>query len=153
VHRLAALGRRLDAPPGALEAGTLLGEDQAAVLVLLGQDEGVDLFADRHLLGGVHRLADRELVGGDDPLALVSDVDEDLVLVDAHHRSGDDVALFEEDHRGVVVGNDAPVDLEEHPIGSLDDVGVGSGGRGHSGFHRRRIILAPTRVTKALALL
>src|SRR4029453_4028701 len=44
-----ALGRRLDAAPGAFEAGTLLGEDQAAVLVLLGQDEGVDLFSDRHL--------------------------------------------------------------------------------------------------------
>src|SRR6476661_5922385 len=59
------------------EAGALLGEDQAAVLVLLGEDEGVDLFAELDLLGGIDRLADRELVIGDDPLALVPDVDED----------------------------------------------------------------------------
>ena len=139
---LAGLGRRLDAPPGALEAGALLGEDQAAVLVLLGEDEGVDLLAELDLLGGVDRLADRELVGGDDPLALVSDVDEDLVLVDAHHRAGDDVALLEGDDRRVVVGNDPAVDLEQQPVGALDDLDVGSGGRGHSGFHRRRITLA-----------
>ena len=116
VDGLARLGRRLDAPPGALEAGTLLGEDQAAVLVLLGEDEGVDLLADLDFLARVDRLADRELVGGDDPLALVSDVDEDLVLVDAHHRTGDDVALLEEDHRRVVVRNDLAVDLEEQAL-------------------------------------
>ena len=124
VDGLARLGRRLDAPPGALEAGTLLGEDQAAVLVLLGEDEGVDLLAELDLLVRVDRLADRELVGGDDPLALVTDVDEDLVLVDAHHRTGDDVALLEEDHRRVVVRDDLAVDLEEQSLGAFDDVSV-----------------------------
>ena len=133
---LARLGGGLDAAPGALEAGALLGQDQAAVLVLLGEDEGVDLLAELDLLGRVDRLADRELVVGDDPLALVADVDEDLVLVDPHHLPGDDVPLVEGDDRGVVVGKDLAVDLEEHPVGSLDDSGVGGGlWRCHRGFH------------------
>ena len=126
VDGLAGLGGGLDAAPGALEASALLGQDQAAVLVLLGEDEGVDLFAELDLLGRVDRLADRELVVGDDPLALVADVDEDLVLVDPHHLAGDDVALFEGDDRGVVVGDDLAVDLEEHPVGALDDLGIAS---------------------------
>ena len=79
---LAALGGGLDAAPRLLEAGALLGHDQAAVLVLLGEDEGVDLLADLDLVVRVDVLADRKLVGGDDPLALVADVDEDLVVVD-----------------------------------------------------------------------
>ena len=121
--------RRTRRPPrcGArpLEAGALLGEDQAAVLVLLGEDEGVDLLAELDLLVRVDRLADRELVGGDDPLALVADVDEDLVLVDAHDPAGDDVALLEGDDRRVVVGDDLAVDLEQQSVGALDDLGVG----------------------------
>ena len=80
---LAGLGGGLDAAPRLLEAGALLGQQQAAVLVLLGEDEGVDLLAELDLVGRVDRLADRQLVGGDDPLALVADVDQDLVLVDA----------------------------------------------------------------------
>jgi hypothetical protein len=42
---LPALGRRLDAPPCLLEARALLGHDEAAVLVLLGEDQRVDLLA------------------------------------------------------------------------------------------------------------
>src|SRR5215203_5770165 len=48
--RLAGLGGAFDAAPGALEASTLLGQDQAAVLILLREDEGVDLFAELDLL-------------------------------------------------------------------------------------------------------
>ena len=137
------LGRRLDAPPGALEAGTLLGEDQAAVLVLLGEDEGVDLLADLDLFVRVDRLADRELVGGDDPLALVTDVDEDLVLVDAHHCTGDDVALLEGDDRRVVVRERSCRRSRAASRRSPRRRGRRcSGGRGHSGFHRQRITLA-----------
>src|SRR6185503_297598 len=44
--RLAGLGGGLDAAPGTLEAGALLRQDQPAVLVLLGEDQRVDLFAD-----------------------------------------------------------------------------------------------------------
>ena len=93
LDRLAGLGGGLDLAPGLLEAGALLGEDQASLLVLLGEDEGVDVLAERDLVGRIDRAADRELVGGDDPLRLVADVDEDLVLVDAHDLAGDDVAL------------------------------------------------------------
>ena len=128
--RLAGLGRRLDAAPGALEAGALLGEDQPAVLVLLGEDEGVDLLAELDLVVRVDGLADRQLVGGDDALALVADVDEDLVVVDAHDVAGDDVALFEGGERRVVVGDDLAVDLEQESVGAFDDLGVGVVGRG-----------------------
>jgi hypothetical protein len=134
--RLAGLGGGLDAAPGALEPGALLGQDQPAVLVLLGEDQRVDLLAELDLLRGVNRLADRQLAGGDDALALVADVDEDLVLVDPHHPAGDDIALLEGHDRRVVIGNDPAVDLEEHPVGALDDLRVCvGGGRGHCGFH------------------
>ncbi len=98
---------------------------QAAVLVLLDEDQRVDLLAELDLLGGVDALADRKLVGGDDPLALVADVDEDLVLVDAYDVARDDFPL-EEGERGVVVRDDLPVDLEQQAVGTLDDLGFGS---------------------------
>ena len=86
----------------------------------------------------VDRLADGKLVGGDDPLALVADVDEDFVVVDADDLAGDDVAFVEVAERGVVVGNDLPVDLEQEAVGALDDLGVrGLGGLGCSGGHER----------------
>ena len=118
--RLAGLGGGLDPAPGLLEAGALLGEDQAALGVLLGEDEGVDLLAELDLVGRVDRLADRELVGGDDPLGLVADVDQDLVLVDPHDLAVDDVALVEGDHRRRVVGDDLAVDFEQQAVGALD---------------------------------
>ena len=67
LDRLAGVGGGLDPAPGALEAGALLGEDQAAVLVLLGQDERVDLLAELDLVGGIDRAADRKLVLGMTP--------------------------------------------------------------------------------------
>ena len=50
LDRLAGLRRGFDAAPGLLEAGALLGHDQAAVLVLLGEDDRVDLLAEVHLV-------------------------------------------------------------------------------------------------------
>ena len=136
--RLAGLLGGLDAPPRALEASALLGHDQAAVLILLGEDQRVDFLAELDLVVRVDRLADGKLVGGDDPLALVADVDEDLVVVDADDLAGDDVAFVEVAERGVVVGNDLPVDLEQEAVGALDDLGVrGLGGLGCSGGHER----------------
>ena len=130
---LAALGRRLDAPPRLLEAGALLGHDQAAVLVLLGEDQRVDLLAHLDLVVRVDVLADRKLVGGDDPLALVADVDEDLVVVDAHDAAGDDLALLEIGEGGVVVGDDLAVDLEQQAVAAFDDLGFRYVGRRFSG--------------------
>ena len=119
---LAGLGRRLDAPPRLLEAGALLGHDQAAVLILLGEDEGVDLLAHLDLVVRVDGLADRKLVGGDDPLALVADVDENLVVVDPDDDAGDDLALLEKGERRVVVRDDLAVDLEQQAVRTLDDL-------------------------------
>ena len=116
LDRLAGLGRRLDLAPGLLEAGPLLGQQQPPLLVLLGEHEGVDLLAERHLLGGIHRAADRELVRRDDALRLVADVDEDLVLVDPHHLAADDVALLEGLDRRVVVGDELAVDLDHEVV-------------------------------------
>src|SRR3954454_9029817 len=110
---LTRLRRRLDVAPCLLEARALLGDDQASVLILLGQDEGVDLFAELDLVMGIHVLADRKLVGGDDPLRLLADVDEDLVVVDADDTAGDDVTLLEGSECGVVVRDDVTVDLQQ----------------------------------------
>jgi len=124
LDRLAALVSLFDALPGLLEAGSLLGEDQAPVGVLFLHDERVDLLAQLHLVGGVHRLADGELALRDHALGLVADVDQHLVLVDAHHSAGDDVTLAEEVDGGVVVGDDLPVDLGEVALALGDDLGV-----------------------------
>ena len=150
---LAGLGGGLDAAPGLLEAGALLGEDQATLLVLLGQDERVDLLAELDLLLGLDRLADRELVRGDDALGLVADVDEDLVLIDTNDLAVHDVALLEGVDRRVVVRDELAVDLDQEILrgsavfsrggslggdwsllGDLGCLGLGVGGcfgRGH----------------------
>ena len=121
---LAGLGGGLDPAPGLLEAGALLGQDQAAVLVLLGENEGVDLLAEGHLVARIDRLADRELGRGDDAFGLVADVDEHLVVVDADDVAGDDVALLERVDGGVVVGDDLAVDLEQQAVRTFDDLRV-----------------------------
>ena len=85
----------LDRAPGALVLGALLGQDQPALLVLLLQDQGLDLVADLHDLGGVDVVLDRQLAGGDDALGLVADVEQDLVPVDLDDDALDDVAVVE----------------------------------------------------------
>src|SRR5690606_8455247 len=72
----------LDRAPGALVLGALLGQDQAAFLVLLLQDERLDGVADLDDLVRVDVVLDRELPGRDDALGLVADVQQDLVPVD-----------------------------------------------------------------------
>ena len=67
LDRLAGLCGGLDPAPGLLEPRALLGEDQPSVLVLLGQNQRVDLLAERDLLAGIDRLADRQLAGGMTP--------------------------------------------------------------------------------------
>ena len=118
LDRLAGLRGGLDLAPGLLEPGALLREDEATLLVLLGEHQGVDLLAERDLLGGVDRTPDRKLVRRDDALGLVSDVDQDLVLVDPHDLPADHIALLEGLDRGVVVGNDLAVDLHQEVGGA-----------------------------------
>ena len=144
LDRLAGLGGGLDPAPCLLEAGALLGEDQTALGVLLGEDQGVDLLAERDLVRGIDRPADRELVGGDDALRLVADVDQDLVLVDPHDLAVDDVALLEGDHRRGVVGDDLAVDLEQEAVGTLDGSARRRRRRQWSRSRTRRRIMAET---------
>ena len=85
----------LDGAPGALVLSALLGQDQAAFFVLLGEDQGFDLIADGHNLIGVDVVLDGEFAGGDDTFGLVADVEQDFVAVDLDDGPFDDVAIVE----------------------------------------------------------
>lgn len=85
----------LDGAPGALVLGALLREDQAAFLVLLLEDQGLDLVTDGNDLVGVDVVLDRELAARDHTFGLVTDVEQDLVPVDLHDDAVDDVAVVE----------------------------------------------------------
>src|SRR5690606_15166559 len=65
----------LDRAPGTLVLGTLLGEDQPALLVLLLEDKGLDLGTHGDDLVGVDVVLDRQLSRGDHALGLVTDVE------------------------------------------------------------------------------
>ena len=91
----------LDRSPGALVLGALLGEDEAAVLVLFREDQRLELLIELDDLIGVDVVADRELTGRNDTFGLVPDVEEHLVVVDLDDRAGDDVAVVELDDRRV----------------------------------------------------
>jgi len=85
----------LDRAPGALVLGALLGQDEAALLVLLLEDQGLDVLADLHDLSGVDIVLDRELAGGDDTFGLVADVEQDLVSIDLDNGALNDVTVVE----------------------------------------------------------
>ena len=130
----------LDGAPRTLVLRPLLRQDQTAFLVLLGEDEGFDLLAEPDDLGRVDVVADAQLAGGDDALALVADVEQDLVLVDLDHGAVDELAVLDLDDRagdGVgeghaeIVGDDLTRGvvalLVEGPEGGIRG---GRGGRG-----------------------
>ena len=98
-NRAPLLAYRLDLPPYPFIKGPLLGEDQATLLVLLLKDQDLDLVSDGYDLAGGDILADGEFLERHDAFGLVSDVDQNLVLLDVDHRSFDDVTLFELQHR------------------------------------------------------
>src|SRR5690606_30732429 len=85
----------LDVAPRALVLGALLAQDQAAFLVLLLEDEGLDVVAHLDDLVGVDVVLDRQLTRGDDALGLVADVEQDLVTVHLDDGAVDDVAVVE----------------------------------------------------------
>ena len=84
-----------DGAPGTLVLSALLGQDQAAFLVLLGEDQSFDLIADGHDLVGVDVVLDGELTGRDDAFGLVADVEQDFVAVNLDDGPFDDVAIVE----------------------------------------------------------
>ncbi len=102
----------LDRAPGALVLRALLGQDQAAFLVLLLEDQGLDLVADGDDLVGVDVVLDGELAGGDDTLGLVADVEQDLVPVDLDDDAFDDVAVVEVLDRLVDRGEEVFLDAD-----------------------------------------
>ena len=128
----------LDRAPGAFVLGALLGQDQAAFLVLLLEDEGLDLVADGDDLGRVDVVLDRELARGDDALGLVADVEEDLVTVDLDDRAFDDVAVVEVLDRGVDSGEEVflGADVVDGHLGRVvvgEGAGAGVGATRHKG--------------------
>src|SRR5581483_6061572 len=106
---IALLVRGLDRLPRDLEACALLQEDQATLGILLRHHERGDLVADRDLVGRMHRPADRELADGDDAFGLVTDVDEDFVLVHTDDGAVDDLALVDRREGRLVVRNQLAV--------------------------------------------
>ena len=109
VDRLAARLGTLDRLPGELEPGALLREDETPFGILLRHHERVDLLADRNLVGRVDAAPDRQLCDGDDALGLVADVDEHLVLVDAHDGAVHHLSLVDRRESAVVVGDELAV--------------------------------------------
>ena len=91
----------LDRAPGPLVLGPLLRQDEAAVLVLLLEDQRLELLAERHDLGRVDVVADRELPRRDHAFGLEPDVEQDLVVVDLDDGAADQAALVELDDGGV----------------------------------------------------
>src|SRR5699024_3242482 len=85
----------LDGTPSALVLGTLLGQDQATLLVLLGEDQSVNLVANLDNLIRVDVVLDGQLTGRDYTLGLVADVQQDLVVIDLDDGALDDIAIIE----------------------------------------------------------
>src|SRR6185312_2519257 len=91
----------LDVAPGALVLCALLGQDQAAFLVLLGEDQGFDVVADGNDVTGVDVVLDGKLAGRNDTLGLVTDVEQDFVAVDLDDGAFDEVPIVEVPDGGV----------------------------------------------------
>ena len=81
---------------GLLEAGTLLGKDQPAFGIFLGDDQGVDLFAEFDLFREVSTFLRIELAGRNYTFRLVADVEQDFVAIDADDFAVYDVAFLEQ---------------------------------------------------------
>src|SRR5215831_7744105 len=121
----------LDRAPGALILGALLGQDQAAFLVLLLQDQCLDVLAALDDIVRVDVVLDRQLAGRDDAFGLVADVEQDLIPVDLDDRPLDDVAVIE------VL--DGLVDRGEEGLLGTDVVDRYLGGRGGLGAAGRHV--------------
>ena len=85
----------LDVAPCTLVLRALLRQEEAAFLVFLLEDEGLDLVAHGDDVVGVDVVLDGQLAREDDALGLVADVKEDLVVVNLDDSALDDVAIVE----------------------------------------------------------
>src|SRR6202007_3271761 len=85
----------LDGAPRALILRPLLGQDEAAFLVLLLENQGLDLLARLHDLVRVDVVLDRQFAGRDDALGLVADIEQNLVSIDLDDDPLDNVAVVE----------------------------------------------------------
>src|SRR5215470_11805550 len=85
----------LDRAPGALVLSPLLGQDEAPLLVLLLEDEGLDRLANLDHVMRVDIVLDRQLTRGDHALGLVADIEQDLVSIDLDDGPFDNVAVVE----------------------------------------------------------
>ncbi len=82
-------------PPSALVLSPLLGQDQAAFLVLLGENEGFDLITHGNDLIGVDVVLDGKFARRNDTFGLVADVEQNLIAVHLDDGPFDDVAIVE----------------------------------------------------------
>ena len=148
-NRSASLVELLDVAPSALILGSLLGEDEATLLVLTGYDQGFQDLAHRHLFGRIYLVADAQFPGRYHTLGLVADVEQDFVAIDPDHGSVDDltvdyghhaggVSLFEADV-AEIVGDDLTGDVGAVLVEGAHLVKrprCGGGGRIRQGGHR-----------------
>ena len=126
----------LDPAPGPLVLGPLLGEDQTPVPVLALEDHGLDLLADGHDIAGVDAVADRQLTWRDHAFGLVTDVEEDLVLVDSYDGALHELPVLDVDHGGrvgLLQGQGAEVVLGDRARNVLAALVEGPHGRGFEG--------------------
>jgi hypothetical protein len=85
----------LDVAPGALVLSALLGEDQAAFLVFLGEDKRFNLVTNGDHVPRIDIVLDGKLAGRDDTFGLVTDVEQNFVAVNLDYRSFNEVSVVE----------------------------------------------------------
>ncbi len=98
---LVSLFLGLDVTPSALVLSTLLREKEPTLFVFHREHEGFNDLAHRDHFAGVDVVTDAELTARDYALALVSDVQQDFVLVDLDDGSVDHHAVFDLDHGAI----------------------------------------------------
>ena len=84
-----------DVAPGALVLCALLGQDQTAFLVLLGEDEGLDVVTDGDNVARINIVLDGKFAGRNDTLGLITDVEQDFVAVDLDDGALNEVSIVE----------------------------------------------------------
>jgi len=125
----------LDVAPGTLVLSTLLGEDQAAFFVFLGEDQGFDQIANGDNVSGINVVLDGQLAGGDDTFGLVTDVEQNFIAVDLDDGTFDEVSVVE-----VLDGG---VDCCEEVLSGTDVVNGDYGGTGLLGGGDGSVVGAP----------